>query len=105
MGQKQIIVTLNSITRSFCLRHYVQNSLSYPAEETQPTLCLKGCQAKLGLITLRTINEQFGPSLIYNKILDIHKMEVTLPTQIFFFDDFENFVRLEKHVLRSKLNG
>ncbi len=42
----------------FLSHHYVQNSLSYPAKETQPTLCLKGCQAKLGLITLRTINEQ-----------------------------------------------
>jgi len=51
-------VNIDSITRSFCLRHYVQNSLSYPAEETWPMLCLKGCQAKLGIISLGTINDQ-----------------------------------------------
>ncbi len=32
---------IDSITRSFCLRHYLQNGLSYLGEETLPKLCLK----------------------------------------------------------------
>jgi len=58
MHEIKIIVKIDSITRSFCLHHYVQNGLSYLAKETLPTLCLKGHQAKLGLITLKTINGQ-----------------------------------------------
>ncbi len=35
------IVMIDSITWSFCLRHCVQNGLSYPGKETRPTLCLQ----------------------------------------------------------------
>jgi len=33
------IVKIDSVNPSFCLRHYVQNGLSYLAEETRPKLC------------------------------------------------------------------
>jgi len=54
MKENTFIVKIDSITWSFCLHHYVRNSLSYLAEETRPTLCLKGRQAKLGVRSLRT---------------------------------------------------
>ncbi len=50
------------------------NGLSYSGEETQPNLCLKGCQANSGISFLEQINSSyteykaFGPSLIYNNI-------------------------------------
>jgi len=49
---------IDSITRSFCLRHYVQNGLSYLGEETQPKLCLKRCQANSGFRSLGTNKHQ-----------------------------------------------
>jgi len=48
------IVKIDSITQSFCLHHYVQNGLSYLPKETWPTLCLKGCRDKIGIISLGT---------------------------------------------------
>jgi len=41
------IVKIDSRTRSFCLCHYVQNSLSCSGEETQLALCTKWRQAKI----------------------------------------------------------
>jgi len=67
------IVKKDSITRSFCLHHYVRNVLSYLAKETRPMLCLKGGQATLASALLEQIQiscyteyKAFGPSLIYN---------------------------------------
>jgi len=72
------IVKVDSITWSFCLHHYVQNGLSYLAKETQPTLCLKGRQAKFGISSLGTNKDQLlhiiqsvGPSLIYNNTVNM----------------------------------
>ncbi len=53
-----IIVKIDSITQSFCLSNYVQNGLSYSGKETQPTLCLKGRQARLGIVSLGTNKDQ-----------------------------------------------
>jgi hypothetical protein len=53
-----IIVKKDSITGSFCLHHYVQNGLHYSGGETQPTLCLKGHQGKLGITSLGTSKDR-----------------------------------------------
>ncbi len=37
----QYIIMIDSITRSFCLCHCVQNGPSYPGKETQLTLCIE----------------------------------------------------------------
>jgi len=73
-GISEHIVMIDSITHSFCLRHYVQNGLSYLGEETRPKLCLKRRQATLAWDLLEQINiscyteyKAFGPWLIYNK--------------------------------------
>jgi len=53
------IVKIDSVTQSFCLRHYVQNGLSYLAEETRPMLCKptpSGTQ--LGIRSKRTNKHQ-----------------------------------------------
>ncbi len=68
------IVKIDSIPRSFCHRHYVQNGLSYSDEETWLTLCLKRRQARdltsslleQIKISYYTAYKAFGPSLIYN---------------------------------------
>jgi len=52
------IVKIDSKTRSFCLCHYLQNGLSYLGKETQPTLCLKGCQSRFGISSLGTNKDQ-----------------------------------------------
>jgi len=52
------IVKIDSITRSFCLCHCVQNGLSYRGKETQPKLCLKGRQANSGVSSLGTNKDQ-----------------------------------------------
>jgi len=52
------IVKIDSRTWSFCLCQYVQNGLSYPGKETQPTLCLKGRQANFGVSSLGTNKDQ-----------------------------------------------
>jgi hypothetical protein len=49
---------IDSITRSFCPRHYVQNGLSYLGEETRLKLCLKRCQANFSVRTLGTNKHQ-----------------------------------------------
>jgi len=49
---------LDSRIRSFCFCQYVQNDLSYSGEETQPKLCLKGCQANSGVSSLRANKDQ-----------------------------------------------
>jgi len=54
----RIIIKIDSVPRSFYLRHYVQNGLSYLGEETRPTLCLKGRTARLGIISLGTNKDQ-----------------------------------------------
>jgi len=40
---------IDSRTQSFCLCYYVQNGLSYLGKETQPTLCRRTPNVKLGL--------------------------------------------------------
>jgi len=45
-------------TQFFRLRHYVQNCLSYLGKETGLTLCLKGCRARLGIISRGTNKDQ-----------------------------------------------
>jgi len=80
---------IDSITRSFCLRHYVQNGLSHSGEETQPKLCINDAKLRSGVLDLErnkhqllhriasvktplTYNKTSGPhhhdsSLVYNK--------------------------------------
>jgi len=53
-----ILLKIDSRTRSFCLCQYVQNGLSYPGEETQPKLCLKGRQANFGISSFGTNKHQ-----------------------------------------------
>jgi len=69
-----IIVMIDSITCSFCLRHYVQNGLSYLGKETWPKLCLKRRQANSGVASFGTNKHQLlhriasiKTPLIYNK--------------------------------------
>jgi len=76
------IVMIDSISRSFCLRHYVQNGLSYLGQETQPKLCLKRCQANPGVRSLGTNKHQFlhritsiETPLTYNKTCGHHRQE------------------------------
>ncbi len=52
------IVKRDSMIWSFCLRHYVQNGLSYLGKETLPTLCLKGRQSRFGISSLGTNKDQ-----------------------------------------------
>jgi len=49
---------IDSITCSFCLRHYVQNGLSYLGEETRPKLSLERCQANSGVRSFGTKKHQ-----------------------------------------------
>jgi len=58
IGAKAAIVKIDSITPSFCLRHYVRNGLSYPAEETRPTLCKPTPSSQLGIRSKRTNKHQ-----------------------------------------------
>ena len=53
-----IIVIIDSVTYSFCLRHCVQNSLSYTGKETQPTLCKKTPSVQRWPQTSRTNKDQ-----------------------------------------------
>jgi len=71
------IVMIDSITYSFCLRHYVRNSLSYSVKETQPTLCKPMPSSQLSFRSWDQINIScyteywaFGPSLIYDITTD-----------------------------------
>jgi len=73
-----IIVKIDSVTPSFCLRHYVQNGLSYSAEETRLTLCKPIPSSQLGIRSKRTNKHQLllriasvKTPLIYNIIVDI----------------------------------
>jgi len=52
------IVKIDSVTLSFCLHHYVQNGLSYSAEETRPTLCKPMPIFQLGIRSKRTNKHQ-----------------------------------------------
>jgi len=55
---RPIIVKIDSVTPSFCLHHYVQNGLSYSAEETRPTLCKPMPSFQLGIRSKRTNKHQ-----------------------------------------------
>jgi hypothetical protein len=66
-------VKIDSITLPFCLRHYVQNSLSYSGKETRPTLCKLTQAYNLASDLENQINiscytkyKVYGLSLIYN---------------------------------------
>jgi len=52
------IVKIDSITPSFCLRHYVRNGLSYSAEETRSRLCKLTPSFELGIRSKRTNKHQ-----------------------------------------------
>jgi len=43
---------IDSITRSFCPRHYVQNGLSYSREETRPKMCINDAKLRSGVLDL-----------------------------------------------------
>jgi len=71
---------IDSITCSFCLRHYVQNGVSYLGEETQPKLCLKRHQANPGVRSLGANKHQLlhriasvETPLTYNKTSGHHR--------------------------------
>jgi len=49
---------IDSITRSFCLPHYVQNALSYLGEETRPKLCINNTKLRSGVLDLERNKHQ-----------------------------------------------
>ncbi len=73
-------VKIDSITRSFCLHHYVQNGLSYSGKETRLKLCKPTPSAKTASDLPTQINSSCytdyracGLSLIYNTVIQIFK--------------------------------
>jgi len=49
---------IDSITRSFCLHHYVQNGLSYSGKETLPKLCINNAKLRSGVLDLEQNKHQ-----------------------------------------------
>jgi len=48
----------DSITRSFCLRHYVQNGISYLGKETQLKLCTNNARPRSAILDLEQNKHQ-----------------------------------------------
>ncbi len=76
------IIMIDSINRSFCLRHYVQNGLSYLGEETWPKLCLKRRQANSGVRSFGTNKYQLSHRITSVKTPLIYNIFCTLLLQI-----------------------
>jgi len=97
------IVKIDSITPSFCLHHYVQNGLSYLAEETRPTLCKPMPSSQLGIRSKRTNKHQLlhriasvKTPLIYNKTNNLSQAKADL-----HFNRFAVLCKIEKRIQKS----
>jgi len=78
-----IIVKIDSITRSFCLRHYVRNGLSYLGKETQPKLCINDAKLKAGILDLEQNKHQLlhriasiKTPLVYNMMFNFKVVKI-----------------------------
>jgi len=79
-GGHDSIVMIDSITRSFCLRHYVQNGLSYLGEETRPKMCINDAKRRPGV-----------PDLEQNKHQLLHRIaSVKTPLTSIVFKDIRH---------------
>jgi len=73
---------IDSITHSFCLRHYVQNGLSYFGEETRPKLCINDTKLRSGVLDLERNKHKLlhritsvKTPLTYNKTSGHHRFQ------------------------------